>query len=224
MNQPILTPALTALLKEWLPQQRWFPVKTPDFAISQAGSLGLDDPSGHAALAVFLLNVTTEGADGGPRSAVVQVPLSFRPAPAGGMERALVGEAAGMDPTRPWVYDAVHDPDFVGAWLELIRQGGKAARGAATGYRVDGPFRLPTAKGVVKVLSGEQSNSSVIVDDGESAAMVKFFRVLSEGTNPEIEVGAALTKAGTSEVPATLGWVRGGVAQPGQHGQPLRPG
>ena len=27
--------------------------------------------------------------------------------------------------------------------------------------------------------------------------------------NPEVEVGAALTAAGTSEVPATLGWVRG---------------
>src|SRR5918996_1348370 len=108
MNQPILTPALTALLQEWLPRQRWFPVKTPDFEMSQAGSLGLEDPSKHAALAVFLLNVTTGSADGGRRTTVVQVPLSFRPAPAAGMERALVGEAAGMDPSRPWVYDAVH--------------------------------------------------------------------------------------------------------------------
>lgn len=89
----------------------------------------------------------------------------------------------------------MHDPEFVGAWLELIRQEEKAPNGSARGYRVEGPYRLPTAKGVVKVLSGEQSNSSVIVDDGESAAMVKFFRVLSDGTNPEIEVGAALTKA-----------------------------
>lgn len=40
MNQPILTPALTALLQEWLPRQRWFPVKTPDFEMSQAGSVG----------------------------------------------------------------------------------------------------------------------------------------------------------------------------------------
>src|SRR6478736_6264643 len=217
MNQPILTPALTALLKEWLPQQRWFPIKTPDFAMSQVGSLGLADPTGHAALAVFLLSASTDGPDGGRRTTVVQVPLSFRPAPAGGMERALVGEAAGTDPFRPWVYDAVHDPDFVGAWLELIRQEEKAASGSATGHRVAGPYRLPTAKGVVKVLSGEQSNSSVIVDDGESAAMVKFFRVLSDGTNPEIEVGAALTKAGTSEVPATLGWVRGEWLGHGNH-------
>ncbi|UEL29251.1 1,4-alpha-glucan branching enzyme [Pseudarthrobacter sp. L1SW] len=209
MNQPILTPALTALLQEWLPRQRWFPVKTPDFEMSQAGSLGLEDPSGHAALAVFLLRVTTQTPDGGSRTAVVQVPLSFRQAPAAGMERALVGQAAGMDPSRPWVYDAVHDPDFVGGWLELIRNGEKAPSGTAAGFRVEGERRLPTSRGVVKVLSGEQSNSSVIVDDGESAAIVKFFRVLSDGTNPEVEVGAALTAAGTSEVPATLGWVRG---------------
>lgn len=223
MNQPILTPALTALLKEWLPRQRWFPVKSPDFQMSQAGSLGLEDPTGHAALAVFLLDVTTEAPDGGTRTAVVQVPLSFRPAPAGGMERALVGEAAGTDPSRPWVYDAVHDPEFVGAWLELIRQEEKAPNGSARGYRVEGPYRLPTAKGVVKVLSGEQSNSSVIVDDGESAAMVKFFRVLSDGTNPEIEVGAALTKAGTAEVPATLGWVRGEWLAKAGNGQGTKP-
>ena len=44
MNQPILTPALAALLQEWLPRQRWFPVKSPDFEMSQAGSLGLEIP------------------------------------------------------------------------------------------------------------------------------------------------------------------------------------
>ncbi|TLM82003.1 1,4-alpha-glucan branching enzyme [Pseudarthrobacter sp. NamE5] len=209
MNQPILTPALTDLLRQWLPQQRWFPVKTPEFDMSQVGSLGLEDPSGHAGLAVFVLSVTTQTSDGGQRTAVVQVPLSFRQAPAAGMERALVGQAAGMDPSRPWVYDAVHDPDFVGSWLKLIRQEEKAPSGTASGFRVQGNQRIPTTRGVVKVLSGEQSNSSVIVDDGDSAAIVKFFRVLSEGTNPEVEVGAALTAAGTSEVPATLGWVRG---------------
>ncbi|ACL38858.1 1,4-alpha-glucan branching enzyme [Pseudarthrobacter chlorophenolicus A6] len=209
MNQPILTPALTTLLKEWLPKQRWFPVNSPDFEMSQAGSLGIEDPSGHAGLAVFLLNITTGPSDGGGRTLVVQVPLSFRSAPAAGMERALVGQAAGTDPSRTWVYDALHDPDFIGGWLELIRHEATARTGVAAGFKASGDYRLPTAHGVVKVLSGEQSNTSVIVDDGESAAIVKFFRTLSAGTNPEVEVGAALTAAGTSEVPATLGWVRG---------------
>ena len=52
---------------------------------------------------------------------------------------------------------------------------------------------------------------------------MKFFRVLSDGTNPEVEVGAALTAAGTSEVPATLGWVRGEWLPRRQTGEP-RPG
>ena len=33
--------------------------------------------------------------------------------------------------------------------------------------------------------------------------------MLSEGQNPEVEIGAALTAGRTEEVPATLGWVSG---------------
>ena len=66
-----------------------------------------------------------------------------------------------------------------------MRHGGTAPAGH--GHRPPRPesaTACPRAHGVVKVLSGEQSNSSVIVDDGESAAIVKFFRVLSEGRTP----------------------------------------
>ncbi len=209
MSQPILTAELSALLREWLPLQRWFPVKSADFVLEQAGSLGLEDPDGQAQLEVYLLAVTSRTAEGTSRTDVVQVPLSYRSAPLAGRERALIGEIAATDPGAVWVYDAVHDPAFVSVWLELIRTEGHSATGLATGHRSPSNYRLPTANGVVKVLTGEQSNSSVIVDDGESAAIVKFFRVLSEGKNPEVEVGAALTAAGTSEVPATLGWVQG---------------
>ena len=207
MTEPMLTAALSGVLREWLPQQRWFPVKSAEFSLEQAGSLGLEDAAGQARLEVLLLAVTSRTADGGQRTDVVQVPLSYRDAPLTGGENALVGRAP--DAGMPWIYDAVHDPSFVSAWLELIRSESASRAGSATGHRTSSQHRLPTAHGMVKVLSGEQSNSSVIVDDGDSAAIVKFFRVLSEGTNPEVEVGAALTAEGTSEVPATLGWVRG---------------
>ena len=206
MNEPTLTAMLVPVLREWLPLQRWFPVKTADFALEQAGSLRLEDAAGQARLEIFLLAVSYPTADGGRRTDVVQVPLSYRDFPLAGAERGLVGRRP--DAGMPWIYDAVYDPSFVAAWLELIRSEGSTG-GTATGHRTRSEHRLPTAHGVVKVLSGEQSNSSVIVDDGESAAIVKFFRVLSEGVNPEVEVGAALTAQGTSEVPATLGWVRG---------------
>jgi 1,4-alpha-glucan branching enzyme len=219
MSQPVLSPTLSELLQEWLPRQRWFPVKSSDFALQQVGSLALEDRGGHSRLEVFLLAVTSPTADGGRRTDVVQVPLSYRTAPLTGMERALVGQADGTGSGPEWIYDAVHDPAFVSAWLELIRHGAGSAAGTATGHRAPSNYRLPTAHGVVKVLSGEQSNSSVIVDDGESAAIVKFFRVLSEGKNPEVEVGAALTAAGTFEVPATLGWVSGEWELPGDSRQ-----
>ncbi len=216
MSEPILTDALSTLLREWLPRQRWFPVKTADFALEQAGGLSLEDTAGQARLEVFLLAVSSKTSDGGQRTDVVQVPISYRESPLPGGERALIGPAP--DAGRAWIYDAVHDPSFVYAWLELIRSGAVSRTGSARGHRAPSEHRLPTAHGMVKVLSGEQSNSSVIVDDGESAAIVKFFRVLSEGVNPEVEVGAALTAQGTSEVPATLGWVRGQWEAPASQG------
>ena len=104
-----------------------------------------------------------------------------------------------------------------------MRLGGTTPAGNATGHLVESGYVLPRATGVVKVLSGEQSNSSVIVDDGQSAAILKFFRVLSEGQNPEVEIGAALTAGHTFEVPATLGWVTGEweSRRPGNTHRPL---
>lgn len=212
MTRPILTPALSGLLGAWLPRQRWFPVKSAEFAFEPAGGLRLDDGNAEAELEVLLLAVTYPTPDG-DRTDTVQVPLSVRSAPLAGAESALIGDvpghgAAGRHMHR-WIYDGLHDAAFVAAWLELMRQGATAPSGNATGHLVESGYRLPFATGKVKVLSGEQSNSSVIVDDGGSAAIVKFFRVLSEGHNPEVEIGAALTAGRTVEVPATIGWVAG---------------
>jgi 1,4-alpha-glucan branching enzyme len=224
MTRPPLAPALDELLRAWLPRQRWFPVKSAEFTFEPAGGLRLDGGRGEAELEVLLLAVRYPTADGS-RTDVVQVPLSVRRAPLPGAEAALIGEIpggtaaagtvegttadAGVDATRRWIYDGVQDPAFVAAWLELMRSGRTTPSGNAIGHLAESGYRLPFATGKVSVLSGEQSNSSVIVDDGGSAAIVKFFRVLSEGHNPEVEIGGALTAGRTAEVPATLGWVTG---------------
>ncbi|HET6270226.1 MAG TPA: 1,4-alpha-glucan branching enzyme, partial [Arthrobacter sp.] len=224
MTRPPLAPALDELLRAWLPRQRWFPVKSAEFTFEPAGGLRLDGGRGEAELEVLLLAVRYPTADGS-RTDVVQVPLSVRRAPLPGAEAALIGEipggtaaagtiagttaGTGVDATRRWIYDGVQDPAFVAAWLELMRSGRTTPSGNAIGHLAESGYRLPFATGKVSVLSGEQSNSSVIVDDGGSAAIVKFFRVLSEGHNPEVEIGGALTAGRTAEVPATLGWVTG---------------
>lgn len=218
----ILTPTtvLAPLLKEWLPRQRWFPAKAGPFDLDFVGSFRLPEPAHEplrepgagTGLEVQLLSIGYPTADGGRQTDIVQVPLSYRSTPASALPAALVGQIGDGD-APVWVYDAPHDPAFVTAWLELIRVQASAESGegdcTASGHSVLGSLRLPSASGSVRVSSGEQSNTSVIVDDGVSAAIVKIFRVLSIGKNPEVEVGAALTSAGTQEVPSTLGWITG---------------
>ncbi|MCA4135719.1 1,4-alpha-glucan branching protein GlgB [Arthrobacter sp. M4] len=203
--------SLYTLLREWLPAKRWFPAKGGDFTLDERVAFTLgpaaassDDPE-KPRLEVHLAALGYTTADGVDHNDLIQLPLSFRSSPLAGAETALVGEVGGT-----WIYDAVHDPVFVAEWLELMRTQAPTLDGLAQGHAVKGALPIPQTGGLIKVLSGEQSNSSVIVDDGTNSAIVKIFRAVSAGRNPEVEVGAALTAAGTREVPATLGWVTAG--------------
>ena len=57
--------------------------------------------------------------------------------------------------------------------------------------------------GAVRLVSSEQSNSSVVFDD---ALILKVFRRLEPGINPELEVLRFLTGQGFRNIPALGGW------------------
>ena len=63
------------------------------------------------------------------------------------------------------------------------------------GFRLDGPL-------VARRLEVEQSNTSVVI--GEQL-MLKLYRLLEAGQNPDLEVSAFLTDAGFAETPALAG-------------------
>ena len=89
--------------------------------------------------------------------------------------------------------DALDDPVFARALLALVAGGGGARgeRGAITAVRTPA-FPLALAADVpAQRLSGEQSNTSVIFD---RALIMKFFRRLTPGTNPELEITRFLTE------------------------------
>jgi maltokinase len=57
--------------------------------------------------------------------------------------------------------------------------------------------------GVARLVSSEQSNSSVVFDD---ALILKLFRRLEPGINPELEMVRFLTEQGFRNIPALSGW------------------
>src|SRR5256885_11451959 len=109
--------------------------------------------------------------------------------------------AAGLAPT-----DALRDEEFLTMLLEAISSEAVSpgAKGHLRGFRTGACERLvgPALAGNLKpkALTGEQSNSSVIY--GEKL-ILKFFRRIEEGINPEVEIGKFLTERGRyGHVPA----------------------
>jgi 1,4-alpha-glucan branching enzyme len=181
-----LDTGLDHLLAVWMPRQRWYPAKGRGVSQQLLGALALDDPTGAGRIEVLVI-----GLDSGDRLDVVQVPLTYRAEPLGGAEAALVGELDGR-----WVYDGPHDPAYVAALLASLEV-------PAGGRRSDPPSSA-------RVLTGEQSNTSVVVDaDGPDPLVVKVFRTLHPGENPDVTVAAALAAHGCSRVPRPAGWAAG---------------
>jgi maltokinase len=181
--------ALAALLGPWLPGRRWFPVKGTEARISAVGGLTLTDPEGASEVRLLLLR-----AEGAGTGAVLQVPVVLSSAEVDGDDPALVGRL----PDGTVVLDGAGRPEFERAWL-------------AEADRPEGSQAAPASGlGTPKVLPGEQSNTSVILPgagpDG-STAMLKVFRGLSDGDNPDVDVPRALAAAGWSHVPRPLAWL-----------------
>jgi maltokinase len=57
-----------------------------------------------------------------------------------------------------------------------------------------------------RVLTGEQSNTSIVFDqDGQPAIILKLFRTLHHGENPDVTIQRVLSSAGSPYVPRFLG-------------------
>jgi len=184
-------------LREWLPSQRWYGGKgkaVSSVRVAHEERLPVGE-AGDLDLRHTLLEVTD--ADGARET--YQLLLGYRDGDLEGrLEPGLVGEVKGSS-----VYDAVHDPDAVTGLLELLAQNRSLSRVA---FRSTGALdtTLPP-----RVMGAEQSNTSVVFGD---AYILKLFRRVQQGTNPDLEVTRALADAGCEHVAAPLGWVEGDVS------------
>jgi predicted trehalose synthase len=125
----------------------------------------------------------------GPGALVV---LEVAYADDGAPDRYLVPEVDGREPS-----------DGSGLWatlVELIARDGSVGPfvGQRHGLLEPGPMDE-------RRLRVEQSNTSVVIGD---RLILKLYRLLEAGDNPDLEVGAFLTDAGFADTPAVLGALR----------------
>jgi maltokinase len=185
--------ALTDLLREWMPHQRWFGGKGREWAgISEDGFL-LDQAA--PVLSVHRVRVTyTDGA-----TETYLVPLSWRDHPTEDLSHAFVGSVAG-DGRENYAYDAMRDREATTPWLvHLVNAstiGPMHFHPAGVGYIPEG---LPG-----DILSTEQSNTSLVYGN---EAILKLFRRLEPGLNPDVEVHDALRRADNEHIAALLGHI-----------------
>ena len=200
---------LAPLLALWLPAQRWFAGKGRPFTVSTVTALGLLTERPWRS-DVWLVAVRY-GDDGSTET--YQVPLVRRPEPADQVSHVLVGDTPDPDyGGRSWWYDALHDKEVTGAWLTGIVAG---RRDGALSF-VPGPRAAGLPLDATSLVNtGEQSNTSLIFDD---AAILKVFRRVYAGFNPDIEVHQALGSLGDGDrhVASLLGHVTGDLPT-GEH-------
>jgi len=191
--------SLGDILSAWMPRQRWFATK------------GLGSAPARVVASVGL----APGDDGRPTIHLVevdgvhyQVPVTTYPVEQPHLGAALVGQDCGS-----WVYDGPHDPAFVQPWLSLMSgssPGPSTPTFSLRGVAFPGPVTVPV-DAASRVLSGEQSNTSVIVGQ---QVIVKLFRVVAAGENPDVLVQTALAAAGCERVAHPVGAVESTTIDP----------
>jgi maltokinase len=193
---------LGGMLAAWLPGQRWFAGKGRDFSVIEVTALGqLTERPWRSDVWLVRVRYADDGS-----TETYQVPLVRRPEPADQVAHVLVGETPDPDyGGRSWWYDALHDKEVTGAWLAGI-EANRAGNGLVfTRGRDAGALPLEATS---LVNTGEQSNTSLVYDD---AAILKVFRRVYPGHNPDIEVHEALSQVegGARHVARLLGHVSG---------------
>jgi maltokinase len=175
-------------LPPWLPHQRWYAGKGRDITgveVVSSTTLRSGDPElRHLVVSVTAADRTVDR---------YQLLLGLRDELPDRLAHAAIGDVDGRRG-----YDAVHDHDLTSLLLERV----------ADGTTVDG-LRFTPEPGVdldtsqvSRVSSAEQSNTSLVYGE---LYILKLFRRLSEGVNPDLEIHRALASVGCRHIAAPLG-------------------
>ncbi|MEU3651515.1 maltokinase [Streptomyces sp. NPDC032161] len=209
-----LLPSLVPLLHEWLPRQRWFAGKgqpiTGFSLVSATEMLPVDAPTVTAGSGAGLLHLLVRAhqpsAPARWPADCYQLLLGVRAALPPPLAPALIGRPVNGPLAGRAVYEGLRDPRLAALLLERLRTPG--ALGALRFGRGGAPVAAGTAP---RVLDTEQSNTSLVYGD---AYILKIFRRVFPGTNPDLELPLALAREGCGRVPAPVAWFESVAPEP----------
>ena len=215
----------------WVSTQRWFGNKGHVPALRSIGHFALASSEVGVSIRVDLvLDTASLGLT------LYQLPTTERGSELPGTADALITvRRPGSDQAR-FIYDAPYDPAFAAAVLAFMEQHGVSSstsprasdRWSASARGDDLRPGTAASPAVVvassRVLSGEQSNTSIIVQRTDATGkpttpiICKVFRIIHAGENPDVAVQAALASAGSRRIPLPFGAVLGQWDDPAEPG------
>lgn len=178
---------------DYLARQRWCGAWRGSARVTHVDKLPwLRAPTDGFGVRFELVHVEIDG-----QEHIYNVPASYRQTPFDGLDTALMDHADGY-----FVYDAMLDAH---ARTELLT-GFFGPTAPALDYETVLPLDIEALVSTVPLVA-EQSNTSIIIGD---SLLLKLFRKVGHGRNPDIEINTALTTIGTDHVAPVRGWIRAG--------------
>ncbi len=179
-------------LAEWIARQRWYATKGR--GIGQASI------------------VQSTPLDGDPQLILALVQLRFHPGTTD-LYNMLIGiRPSGPEPDEAsifeidgWVvYGALENPEHCRTLGRLLSESAviESANSRVVFNGTAGAGSLASASSI-RALTGEQSNTSLVYDE---QVVVKVFRRLAAGINPELEMLRFLSERDYESIPELLGW------------------
>jgi maltokinase len=182
--------AIEDALPTWLGNQRWFAGKGQelrDLTVVADTILTEGDPE----LRHLIISVSH-----GTATDYYQLLVGVRSDLPGRLEHAVIGPAG----DGRTAYDGLHDAELTRTLLDGIAA--DAETGPLIMHKIAGASFGTGLDSLV--LGAEQSNTSLIFGQ---ESILKVFRRLAPGPNPDLEVTAALANLGSPQIAEPLGWI-----------------
>ncbi len=200
--------ALENVLPDYLRVKRWFGGKAHSIKSAKIREV---IPAGNGSPAAYVTLVQVEYAD--EDAETYALPLAYatdekvdqilQDYPQAALARLHVKDRG----EKGIIYDAMVDRDFSGMLLEIIvrrrrpkgTEGGLIASSTRAFREIRGAMVTPLEPSILKA---EQSNTSITYGD---RFILKLFRRLHPGVNPDLEIGRFLTDKGFGNIPPVAG-------------------